>query len=106
LNKTTTRTRVAQGALILACGLHGINGIADTTGRDAPTISRDEGAADRVPRVNHSVNRLTGDESMWGVIGKPSEAILNLVNASPLMVSELIDYQDAEALLQRTAPSP
>ncbi|WP_133650403.1 hypothetical protein [Paraburkholderia flava] len=41
------------------------------------------------------MNRLTGDESMWGVIGKPSEAILNLVNASPLMVSELIDYQEA-----------
>lgn len=32
---------------------------------------------------------------MWGVIGKPSEAILNLVNASPLMVSELNDYRDA-----------
>jgi hypothetical protein len=87
--------RIAQCVLILACALHGIDGVADTGKPDAPAATNGDGVATQMPPPNHADNRLTGNESMWGVVGKPAEAILKLANASQLMVSELNDYRDA-----------
>lgn len=39
--------------------------------------------------------QMTGHESMWGVVGVLDVPVLALVNASPLLLSELNDYQDA-----------
>ncbi|SDI65951.1 hypothetical protein [Paraburkholderia phenazinium] len=95
MKKTIRTKRFVQGVLVLACVLYGSDGIAAAVQLDAATVSKNEGAVAQIPQLSQSGNRLSGDESMWGVLGKPAEPILNLINASPLMVSELSDYRDA-----------
>ena len=93
MEKKTVKLLRWQYVTMIVLGLQTVSGVAQT-GVPPERIATNS-ASHAASVVNRTARPVTGHESMWGVVGAPTEAVLNMVNASPLMLSELDDYQDA-----------
>ena len=82
-----------QYVTMIVFGLQSVYGLAQTGVPAEQTATNNASYAAFV--LSHAARPVTGHESMWGVVGIPAGTVLNMVNASPLMLSELNDYQDA-----------
>lgn len=83
------------GTFVLLFVFHTACSYADPTTPIIDGVSSGSTEASSPIAPTHSDLILTGKESMWGVVGHPSNAVLKLVNASPLLKSALNAYQDA-----------
>jgi hypothetical protein len=95
LKRKSVAVRGWQYVTMLVLVLQSIHSVADTGVPPQRPASELTSAASPASASNHADRPVTGHEAMWGVVGIPAAPVLDLVNASPLMLSELNDYQDA-----------